>query len=175
MSPTTETPAKKYVDFLIPPSIVSKIDVSRLVNEFERVDNEMTAAIVRAKVGTKEETHLGLSEQLKDFLNLNQLRPSSSKERTDLIKQLRLLKDTVPTIHMTFAVEADPQSLQQLAAWLRGSVHPQAVIAVGLQPALIAGVYLRTSNQVRDLSLRSMLKDGRGLLLKDLGALRGSH
>jgi len=169
----TDAPTKTYADFQLPPSVVSKIDVSRLVTEFERIDNDMTTATVRAKAGAPIETKLKLSDKLKDFLNLNQLRPSSSKDRTDLIKQLRLLKDNVPTLHMTFAVEADPESLQFLADWARTSVHPQAVLEVGLQPALIAGVYLRTPNHVRDMSLRGLLKGGHEVLVGELDTLRG--
>jgi hypothetical protein len=60
-----------------------------------------------------------------------------------------------------------------LAQWLRTSIHPQAVIAVGLQPALVAGVYLRTPNHVKDLSLRAKLESSRGLLLKEVEKLRG--
>lgn len=164
-----------YAEFVLPPSVVTKVDVAHLVTEIERVDDELTTATVRAKTGANQAGQLSLSPQLTEFMNHNKLRPNTSKERTELIKQMRLMKDKLPTIHMTFAVEADRQSLQQLVAWLRASVHPQAVIAVGLQPALIAGVYLRTSNQVRDLSLRAMLKGSRGLLLKDLEALRGDY
>lgn len=164
-----------YTEFVLPSSVVTKVDVAHLVSEIERVDDELTTATVRAKAGANQVGQLSLSPQLTEFMNQNKLRPNNSKERTELIKQMRLMKDKLPTIHMTFAVEADRQSLQQLVAWLRASVHPQAVIAVGLQPALIAGVYLRTSNQVRDLSLRAMLKGSRGLLLKDLEALRGDY
>ena len=163
-----------YAEFVLPPSVVTKVDVTHLVSEIERVDNELTTAAVRAKTGAAQSSQLTLSPQLTEFMNQNKLRPNNSQDRSELIKQMRLMKDNVPTVHMTFAVEADRQSLQQLAVWLRSSVHPQAVIAVGLQPGLIAGVYLRTPNQVKDLSLRAMLKSGRGLLVKDLEALRGS-
>ena len=169
-----ESTAKTYADFVLPPNIVSKIDLSRLVSEIERVDNELTAATVRAKTGSTEQTQPVLSEQLTDFFTQNKLTFGSSQERSQLITQLRLLKDKVPVIHMTFAVNADRQSLQQLAQWLRSSIHPQAVISVGLQPALVAGVYLRTPNRVHDLSLRAMLEGGHGLLVKELGALRGN-
>lgn len=169
----TEPAVKTYADFVLPPSVVSKLDVSRLVAEIERVDAELTAASVRAKTGTQAAPALVLSQQLADFLNHNKLQPTTSRERADLIKQVRLLKDKVPVIHMTFAVAADNESLQKLAQWLRTSIHPQAVIAAGLQPALVAGVYLRTPNQVHDLSLRAMLKSSHGLLVKDLEALRG--
>ena len=163
-----------YTEFALPPSVVTKVDVTHLVGEIERVDNDLTTAAVRAKTGAGQASQISLSPQLTEFMNQNKLRPNTSQERTELIRQMRLLKDNVPTVHMTFAVEADRQSLQQLAAWLRASVHPQAVISVGLQPALIAGVYLRTPNQVKDLSLRAMLKNGRGLLVRDLAALRGA-
>jgi hypothetical protein len=171
----SDTVVRTYADFILPSSIVSKIDVSRLVDEMERVDNDLTAAAVRAKTGSQESTGLVLSEQLTDFLNQNNLKPTTNHERTALIAQLRMLKDKVPVIHMTFAVAADRESLQQLTQWLRSSVHPQAVIAVGLQPALVAGVYLRTPNQVHDLSLRAMLDGNHQVLVKDLEALRGSR
>lgn len=162
-----------YTEFVLPPSVVTKVDVTRLVSEIERVDNDLTTAAVRAKTGGGQGAQLALSPQLTEFMTQNALRPNSSNERTELINQMRLMKDKVPIIHMTFAVEADRESLQKLAAWLRAAVHPQAVIAVGLQPGLIAGVYLRTPNQVKDLSLRAMLKSGRGLLVSDLEGLRG--
>jgi len=167
--------ALTFADFALPTNIVSKSDVSRLVAEFEQVDDQLTTAAIRSKTGAGQPAPLSLSQQLTEFMNQNKLRPSTSKERSELIKQLRLLKDSVPVMHMTFAVEADRESLQQLVQWLRSSVHKQAVITVGIQPALIAGVYMRTPNHVRDLSLRASLKGSRGVLVKDLEALRGSR
>lgn len=163
---------KTYEDFTLPSSVISRVDVSRLVAEAERVDNALTAAAVRKKVGDANATIPTMSEQLTEFLQKNNIKLEDSKLRSALIKQLRILKDKVPIIHMTFAVETDAESLQQLAAWLRESIHPQAVIDVGLQPALVAGVYLRTPNHVHDLSLRGKLQGSRDILVKELGALR---
>lgn len=170
-----EVEAKTYADFVLPSSVVSKIDVSRLVSEVERVDNELTSAAVRAKTGATDFAKPVLSEQLTEFFTVNKLTFGSSQQRSELIKQLRLLKDKVPVLHMTFAVVADRESLQQLARWLRASIHPQAVIEVGLQPALVAGVYLRTPNHVHDLSLRAMLDGCHGLLIEELEALGGAR
>jgi hypothetical protein len=169
-----ETKAKTYTDFVLPPAIVTRPDVSRLVSEVESVDNELTASAVRTKAGVQEAPVPVLSGELTDFLNDNQLKLENGQERAELVKQLRILKDKVPIIHMTFAVRADRESLQKLAQWLRTSVHPQAVISVGLQPALVAGVYLRTPNHVHDLSLRAMLAGSHDILIKELEAVRGS-
>jgi len=163
-------------EFVLPPSIVTKTDVSRLVTEIEKVDNQLTTAEVHAKVGASTEEEPLVSQRLADFLTQNQLTLSgntSGNDRSVLIKKLRQMKDNLPVIHMTFAVEADQESLAQLVQWLRTSIHPHAVIAVGLQPALIAGVYLRTPNHVHDLSLRAQLKGGHDLLIKELEAFRG--
>lgn len=161
-----------HANFVLPPSVVSKIDVSRLVSEMERVDNELNAASARAKTDEQPAEKPVPSEQLTTFLELNKVTLEAGHERSDLIKELRLLKDTVPVMHMTFAVPADRDTLQQLAAWLRASVHPQAVISDGLQPSLVAGVYLRTPNHVHDLSLRAMLDGSHDVLIKELETLR---
>lgn len=169
-----ESKALIYTDFTLPPTVVSKIDVSRMIHEFEQLDNELTSIAVRAKVGAGEQPSLTISESLTEFLRLNNLKVDpDGRRRSELVKQLTLLKDKAPVIHMTFAVTADRESLQQLAGWLRGSIHPQAVISVGLQPALVAGVYLRTPNHVHDLSLRAKLRSSRDILTKELEVIRG--
>jgi hypothetical protein len=165
---------KTTTELLLPPSVISRVDVSRLVSELERIDNDVTAAAVRAKVGAGQQTDTLVSDQLTDFLSANKLSLASDQERGDALATLRQLKDEAPIVHLTFAVPADRESLQQLVQWLRSSVHPQAVIAVGLQPSLIAGVYVRTANQVHDLSLRGMLAGGHDVLVKELETIRGS-
>jgi len=169
-----EKPVKTSADYILPPSVVSKTDVSRMVTDAERVDSEMTTAAVRAEANAHVQTPTPqMSQQLADFLALNELSFGNDIQRGELIKQLRAMKDKAPIVHMTFAVEADRESLSQLAQWLRASVHPQAVIAVGLQPGLIAGVYLRSTNHVYDMSLKAKLDAGHGILVKELEALRG--
>lgn len=171
----TEQAKKTHADFVLPPNVVTKTDLSRLVNEFEQLDNDLTAVAVRAKAGAGAQEKPVLSDALKDFLVQNKLAHEleSSSGRSGLVKQLRLFKDKAPVVHMTFAVKADHASLAELVTWLRQSVHPQTVITVGLQPGLVAGVYMRTPNHVHDMSLRAALKNSHGLLVKQLEALHG--
>ena len=163
-----------YAELLLPPVIVSKVDVYRLVAEAEQVEANLTTAAARAKAGVTTASLPPLSQQLSEFLRHNNLSLTTPKQWGQLVSQLRLLKEKVPVLHMTFATVADPASLQQLAAWARTSVHPQAVITAGLQPGLVGGVYLRTPNHVHDLSMRGLLSGQREVLVKELGALRGN-
>lgn len=165
-----ETSVMSHTSFVIPPSVVSRVDVARLLSEAERVDNELTTAIVRAKAGAEQYIQPVLSQQLIDFLTTNNISLEKSTDRSELIKQLRLLKNEIPIVHMTFATTADSESLSSLAAWLRKQVHPQAVIAVGIQPDLVGGVHLRTANHVYDFSIRKLLEGKRDLITEGLRA-----
>ena len=172
----SESGVKSHEDFVLPPSVVSRLDVSRLVSELERVDNELTSDTIRHKVDEGHEVVKPLlSEQLNDFLSANELTLDDDGDRGRLIKEMQKLKDTAPVIHMTFAVTADRESLATLMNWLRDSVHKQAILAIGLQPSLVAGVYMRTPNHIHDFSLRAKLKENHGKLVGMLEELRGGQ
>lgn len=156
----------------LPASIVTLRDLARLVEEAEELDNELTTTTVRAHVSQGVPEQPIVTAAFADFLAENHLEFNESKAREQLVKQLRALKDEVPVVHMTFAVPADNESLQQLASWVRQSLHKQAVLEIGLQQALVAGVYVRTTNRIHDLSMRTALKGKRDILLKDLEAFR---
>ncbi|MFZ1360708.1 MAG: hypothetical protein WAS27_01595 [Candidatus Saccharimonadales bacterium] len=163
-----------HTDFALPPRVVSRLDVAHMIADAERVDQAMTTTSVRKKAGASSKEAIVCGQAFAEFLALNHISFETSRERTTVIKQLHLLKDAVPVIHLTFAAEADPESLWQLSKWVRAELHPQAVIAVGLQPGLVAGVYVRTPNHVHDLSMRTVLRQQRGVLVGELEALRGA-
>lgn len=164
-----------YLNYILPAAVISRVDIARLVLELERIDNEQTTAAVRKKAGKNEKADMIISKNLSDFLHQNKLSIDLSKDRTKLIKDMRKLKEKAPAMHMTFAVPADGESLQKLVQWLRNSIHPQAVLEVGLQPALVAGVNIRTPNHVMDFSMRGLIEKQHGILTEELGALRGDR
>lgn len=161
-----------HTTFIIPQDIITPYDLARLVREFEDVDNELTTLAARQQAGADGGSAAALSSQVAEFLSLNNLQYQSSSERTALIKQLRLLKVKAPVVHMTFATEADTATLQHLVGWLRQAVHPQAVLVAGLQPGLVAGVHMRTKNQVFDFSLRKQLRAQRDALIEGMESVR---
>lgn len=163
-----------HTTFVLPSSVATKIDLSRLTTEMERIDNELITRDAHIKTGVPITDQIALSEQMKDFLAANDLEIGDTLQRAGLIRQLRQLKADAPTAHVTFASPADTESLRQITTWLRKSVHPQAVIVVGLQPSLVGGVYVRTPNHVHDFSLRAQLAGHRDIITKELEALSGS-
>lgn len=165
-----------FGSYELPPTIATKRDLALLVSELERIDNEMTSASVQNHQGDQQGDQQGvyIPDQVQEFLNINEFGLDNTNDRTELIAQLRLLKRQAPVIHMSFAVEADSSSLGSIVSWFRDSIHPQSIIAVGFQPSLVAGAYVRTPNHIYDLSLRSAFKKGREKLLEELESISGN-
>jgi G3E family GTPase len=158
--------------FSIPPSVVSRADMTRLVRELELVDDELEAQKARRQGESGHYRLPNMSQALSDFITLNKVDIADDHVRMDLKALLRKLKDHAPVLHMTFATEADPESMQYLMTWVRRELHPQALISVGLQPSLIGGVYVRTPNHVHDMSLRTHMKDSRKIIVEALDKLK---
>lgn len=157
------------VKLVLPPALVTRADLSRLARDIETIDNELEAQKARNHAtGKSGYTMPVLSRALNDFADLNKLDLSDDQTRMLVKDQVKMLKEKAPVLHMTFAVEADPESLQKLVAYVRQEIHPLALISVGLQPNLVGGVYLRTPNHVHDFSVRNRLASTRGLIMQDL-------
>lgn len=167
--------AVDQAEFVLPPSIVTKHDLARLIDEMERIDSELTTRDAHIKANIPVTSEITFTDQMTDFLAVNNLEIGDTAERADLLKRMRRFKMSSPVIHMTFASSADTESLRQLVVWLRQSVHSQSVVAVGLQPSLIGGVYIRTPNQVHDFSMRAKLAGHRDIIIREVEALSGGN
>jgi len=162
------------ITYVLPPTLISRADVARLVLEVEYVDNELEAQKARAGEGEVHYNVPVLSHALDDFVSLNQIDLTSPEQRGELKQKLRTLKDKAPSLHFTFAVEADQAFLQDLAKWVREQIHKQALIATGLQPSLAGGTILRTPNHQHDFSLRELLVKNRESLVHQLDSLHAA-
>lgn len=160
--------------FALPPALVTRADLARLVREVERVDNDLEAQKARSRIDSAAGYRVpAVSRSLEDFLDLNKLELSDDRARIQLREYLKQLKEHAPVLHMTFAAEAEPEFLQQLVAWLRQEIHPDTLLSVGLQPSLVGGAYVRTPNHVHDFSVKSLLQGKRDITVNELDGLRG--
>jgi hypothetical protein len=164
MSETAET------EFTLPSALIGRVDLARLIREVETIDGVLATQKVKAQ-GEVSYHMPTMSQSLSDFLAINTVDLADDRTRRTLKERLGELKDKAPIVHMTFATAADPDSLQELVDWVRKQLHPRALISVGLQPALVGGVYMRTPNHIYDFSLRALMSDKRDLISKQLEEL----
>ncbi|MEJ0072672.1 MAG: hypothetical protein WDN27_01100 [Candidatus Saccharibacteria bacterium] len=158
--------------YVLPPALIGRADLARLVREVEAIENDLESQRARSRGNPGTAYRMPtMSRSLNDFVETNKIDLNNDQARMQLTEALRTMKDKAPIIHMAFAVDADPEFLQKLVAWLRREIHPQALVSVGLQPALVGGVYMRTPNHVHDFSLRALLSDKRGIIMQELEGL----
>lgn len=162
------------VTYVLPQTLIGRADLARLSREVEDVDNDLEAQKARAQGAEVTYRLPNISRALSDFTEMNKVDLADGQQRSELKRHLRLLKDHAPIMHLGLAVEADPDFLQQLAAWVRQEIHPQALLAVGLQPSLAGGAYVRTPSHVYDFSLRTLLAAKRDILIKGLEELHAA-
>lgn len=158
--------------YILPSALISRADLARLVREVENMDAELEAQKARNQTTGQKGYHMpNISQGLSDFAELNKLDLADDKARMLLKEQMKVMKDKAPIVHMTFAVEADPDSLRFLVEYMRKELHPQTLLSIGLQPALVGGVYMRTPNHIHDFTLRAKLSQSRGIIQQDIDQL----
>jgi F0F1-type ATP synthase delta subunit len=156
----------------IPSIVISQSDVARLQRELNGLNDFFTSARAR-QTGTSMQLPK-LTRILNQLAHENKINLLEEADRNKLAKALAELYEQAPSLHISFASEASPKALETLVIWVRTNIHPYALIQVGLQPSIAAGCFLRTPNQVFDMSLRTTLKKSEPYLVKLIaGAVSG--
>ncbi len=140
----------------LPLGVVDQGDVMRLARELGALDDFFVGAAVR-KAGSPQQPPktTRLLGQLAEANGANLLEKS---DRAVLKLGLENLIENAPVVHMSFASEPSPKSVEPILDWFRRQVHPQTLLQVGLAPSIAAGCVLRTPNKFFDLSIRVHLQ-----------------
>lgn len=147
---------------VLPISVITFIDLSRVGRELNDLDEFMLQASVR-KPGTPMQLPR-LSKLLDDTASINKLNLLDEKDRKALINALSFIKEHAPKLHISFSAEPNAQFVTKIAEYIRTQINSLALIQIGLQPTIAAGCILRTPNKQFDLSLRQHLKNNKPLL-----------
>jgi len=156
------------LDIKLPGSVATKHQFVRFLAEFEALDAGLTNQEIRASTGVEGGSGPTENPHITQFLEENNIAVTDSTGRSHVLEALRSLRKTAPVVHLTFAAEADPASLAEIADWFRKNMNPHTLIEVGLQPSLVAGTYIRSQNKVYDYSLRSRIIGKRDSLVDAL-------
>ena len=159
------------MELKLPLSVISQVDVARLLRELNSLDDFFVGAKVR-QGGTPIQPPR-LTRRLEQLAAANNVNLLDEKQRQDLQPKLDAVLAKAPRLHISFATEPAPAALDKILDWLRQNIHPQCLLQVGLQPTIAAGCVLRTPNKVFDMSLRSFLKQQEPYLVKLIAGAAG--
>lgn len=170
-SPSASPPATKATvnGLILPLSVVTRSDVSRSLRELKKLDEYFHQASVRG--GTPATSVPALSRTLDGLASANQLNLLHAEARTALISFLTSLRAHAPVVHMSFPSEPSPTFLARILEWFRSEVNPSVVLHIGLQPELVAGCLVRTTNKMFDFSFRRRFEESKSKLITSLEAL----
>lgn len=149
----------------LPISVISRVDVGRLLREVDALDDFLKQSAIR-EPGTP--IKLPRTSRLFDeTVTANQINVLHDEDRRRLKVFLTEVRNSAPMLHMSFSADPSPLFTQKLLTWLRSELHPVVLLQVGLQPNIGAGCVVRTTNKYFDFSLRSRFKE-KGQILTDL-------
>ncbi|HEU5004462.1 MAG TPA: hypothetical protein VFT49_00015 [Candidatus Saccharimonadales bacterium] len=156
-----------YQQISLPLSLYGRADINRLLREIAKIDEFFLAAKARQSGDNIQPPRVTrvLSALAKD----NQLNLLQADDRKFLKDQLEAILKRAPDLHISFASDPTPRALEKIVSWLRQNIHPEALVVVGLQPGIAAGMVLRTPNRIFDMSLQAYLKQQEGYLAKLIG------
>jgi hypothetical protein len=158
----------------LPYSTVSPANVNRLVRELQTIDDFLSQASLR-RGGTP--INLPRTGQLlTDFINLNKLNLLQKDDLSRAETFMTSMQKYAPTINISFSVEPSSLFVNKLIIWLRQNIHPALLLKIGLEPNLIVGCIVRTTNKQFDFSLKKHLTRHRDVLDKLLfESLEAAH
>ncbi len=153
------------MELTLPTVIASRQDITHVHRELRLFDDLAIQSVMRHDNPVKFPP---ISSKLRGLVQQNQIDLRDETDRKKLLAALDALKNSAPTIHISFPAEPSPEVLQKLVTWLRKEIDPRIVIRVGMQPTIAAGVIVRTPNHQFDFSLRQHLHKNRAKLIERL-------
>lgn len=152
--------------------IVSQSDLVMLLREIEQFDGQCAQAALQKRVKSEAvvvPTHASLGlQQLADQSGLSL---STDEGRQELRNTVNDLLTRSPRLHISFASEPPQVHLRTVVEWLRHNIHASVLVRTSVQPAIVAGCIIRSSNRVLDLSLRRSFEEALPQLTKEVRAL----
>lgn len=152
--------------FNLPLSVVTPIDIARLIRELDGLDEYLRQMSLRQGQDLQELPNY--SRMLDGVVHNNNMNLLDGNERQSLKQQLINLQKTAPVLHISFSAEPPGSYVQKIVDWLRQNLDPLILVRVGLQPNIGAGCIVRTPNRQFDLSLRSYFDSKHDFFMRKL-------
>lgn len=150
----------------LPNRIAGSSDLAKTQRELEKVDDFLYQTNIR--MPGRPVTLPKSSKMLDDLAEVNGLSLLEAADRKKLLEALEKLSQNSSVMHISFASEPSNSFLEKIVSWSRENIDPFVLVNVGMQPSVIVGCEVRTTNKVFDMSLRSKFEKMHDVLVKKL-------
>ena len=152
---------------VLPLSIVSRSDIIRLQKTLQSYEAQLHQAKLRnEKISAP--TH---DTALYELAEANGLQLSLASDRMYIQKQLDDYQKHTIEVTVSFANQPSEQALGTLTHWLRTHINSAVLIRVTIQPSIVGGCIVRTTNKVFNFDFRHMLQHADPVLKREIASL----
>lgn len=139
---------------ILPAEISGRDDVTKSLRELESLNDFMLQAeLKRANLRLP-----AVSRLLASLAEANNYDLADKRQRLQLITFLNRIRSLAPQIHLSLASEPSQTALTKIIGWLRAELSAYTLLEIGIQPSMVAGCRIRTTNKLFDFSLRRQLE-----------------
>lgn len=149
--------------------VIGVAELNRVLRELKRLDELVAQNTYRQLIAPAD--FPSVSRSLEQLATVNTIDLAKTQSRSDLRRFLEETKAHAPTVHIGLAHQADDEELAPLVSWVRAELCPTALVTVGIQPGIIGGCTVRTTNHYYDFSLKQHFDTAREALLTNMKAL----
>lgn len=153
---------KPKITFRLPESIASSTDLSRVYRELQSVEDFFHQSSLRTP--GSQSSLPKTTKNLENLFETNGVSVLEKASRQNMLDVLGKLNDKAPVIHISFATEPTASFMEKVVGWSRKNINSYLLINVGLQPNVIVGCNVRTTNKVFDMSLRNRFESSKHIL-----------
>lgn len=153
---------------VLPSSVQTRSDVARMIRELAEYDELVRQATLR-KVTSPTLNHLSVPLRATAEVFKNKL--ESPESRRALSERLKFLHRAAPQIHISFAIQPPVHAIERLLGWFRHNAHPATLVQVSVDPSIVVGCRVRTTNRVFDFSFAKILDASADVLKREVVTL----
>ena len=140
----------------LPVDLYSPDHISLHIQELRAYIGEKRNAAAQVKAGGEAESP-SLSSTLTALLHSAAVKAEDMRALEGVVKDLEVLRDKAPVVHLTFAAMPNRTLIRQLTVWFRNQVHPYTLLTVAMRRDIGGGMMLRTGSNIYDFSFRGQI------------------
>lgn len=152
---------------ILPLSIISRSDIIRLQKAIQSYEDQ----IHQAKLRGEKVPALTHDPALYELAEANGWQLSLASDRERILDQLDGYQKHPVEVTVSFADRPSEKALGILTRWLRTHINPAILIRVTIQPSIVGGCIIRTTNKVFVFDFRHMLNQADPVLKKEIASL----
>jgi vacuolar-type H+-ATPase subunit E/Vma4 len=146
----------------LPREIYSVNQLGDLGWELEQIISTLRQSQIRQKVThlTSKTEGLEMSPLLQSLFNAKYPKSNDvdgADELEDLLKEVRQVRDTAPSVHLILSGYPGLTEKLQLIDWLRAEIHSAVLCTFSVRSDIYGGIIVRTASKQYDFSFRSQL------------------